>query len=235
MSSYMLLSLLSPFINKLISGLDLSMHILLIAILLFFCSVVPTFTTADWAGGEGHVDIFIALYLIGALIKKYDLFRKKNKFMLISAFICVLLMLLSEIIIKKISLFHFTYFVWTMRKTPVIIAAVIIFIYARTLRFNRELNIIKICSGSVFGVYLIHIGKIHTLFFKYIFDISKIYNNVFFGLYLLLYILTIFVFCIIIDKLRIKLIGKKIDRLASYLEEKIIKCYSNTKTLLLAK
>ena len=111
-SSYILLSFLSPFINIIIKNINKENHITLIVILFVFCSVIPTLTYADWPNSGGHIEIFILLYLIGALIRKYNLFNKKSYIYFRLFLITVFIMILSEIVLKMISPVNFTYFIY---------------------------------------------------------------------------------------------------------------------------
>ncbi|MBQ7646655.1 MAG: acyltransferase [Clostridia bacterium] len=79
-SIYLLLMLLSPFLNMLIEKLDNRRLIYVTAIILTVVVLLPTFVPkqifsfANW--GESRLPLFICLYFIAACIKRFELHKK---------------------------------------------------------------------------------------------------------------------------------------------------------------
>lgn len=82
---YFALMLISPFLNKMIDSMLVGEHKLLLFILILLLSVFPVFV--DWKGQLGSnygysLIWFIALYLVGAYLKRAKALQFKNKFVL---------------------------------------------------------------------------------------------------------------------------------------------------------
>lgn len=208
-STYILLGFLIPFLNKLIDTLNVKNHIYLMVLMFLISSVIPTFTLSSWMTSKSNIDEFILLYLIGSFIKKNNL-HSIHSYKYFVLFIIVLFgMLCSEIVLKVLLPSHFDYFVSGSRKTPTVIASILLFLFAKNMKINLP-KFFLVCSRSVFGVYLIHIGDLNIIFFKNIFDISKIFNSYFFIILLMLYALFIFIICVTVDFVRILFVEKNI-------------------------
>ena len=71
MTSYLVLYILSPLINRGIKAMNKKMHLILIIILLIIWSLLPTFLYENY--GYSIFGWFITLYLIASYIKLYDI------------------------------------------------------------------------------------------------------------------------------------------------------------------
>lgn len=224
-SVYMLIYLLHPLFDWIIDGVSYKEHVFIVGIIFYFCVFVPTISGAETFSSGGGVEIFILMYFIGALIKKYDVFKGSATRYYIVFLIIISLMCASEIILKVIPSDNstiskllvklmpsgeFTYFVWPMRKLPVVIAAVTLFV-ATKKSVMKIPQILMAAAQSTFGVYLLHIGSLHELIFQKLFNITDFYGKFYFGFILLVYAVILFAICIITDQLRIRYIEKHTD------------------------
>jgi len=97
-SAYLVLMILSPFINMLIVKMDRKQYRLLLIFMLMLWSAIPTFTTFD--GGSNYYVWMVVLYCIGGYVKLYgDDFGKSSRFYLTAAFLMALLSLCITIIL----------------------------------------------------------------------------------------------------------------------------------------
>lgn len=202
-TQYVILMLLSPFINSWLKSSNLKQILYLIVILL----VVNV-----WFGffrGEKHLVNgynffnFILLYVIGFYIS-----LPGNKLTSTFKSHLILWWIISSL---SLSIIAYTIHAFDLPRkylsmmfyynNPIVIfSTVILFIYFSKLHFNNK--IINWLSGSILAVYLIQEGGIN--FYKYI---SNVYLNNGYNLYLtfILFILFLgtFIFSILFDKLRL--------------------------------
>lgn len=174
--TYMLLYLLSPFINKLINNLNKNQYrtLLLVSFLIF--SIIPVFSGEQiFNVNQGYsLYNFIFLYILGAYLRIYPLdkskvFEKLNKnklrlilivsFILLALFNVSLLYLgkylekIDSNILKEIAGYIKRGFV-SYSSPIVIIQTVCYFLYFSKLNINSK--VINYVSSCMFGIYLIH-------------------------------------------------------------------------------
>ena len=200
---YFFIYLIHPLLNLVIQRIDKKTHIALILVLAYFCSLIPTVSGAETMSSGGGVEIFIMMYFLGALIRKYDLFCRTAWQYALPLLLVLLMMSASEIVLKIKFYKDFSYFVWPIRKLPVCLAAFLLFITFKNVKWRMG-SILKACAQSTFGVYLIHIGMLQRFFFERIFDIAWFYGRLFFAPMLLLYAILLFALCVAIDRVRLR-------------------------------
>lgn len=203
-SSYLVMYFLSPFLNHFIRNVDYKKHKLCILILLCCFSLPQLIPHVQWMASEGKIEIFIFLYMTGALINKYDLFNSEKQKRMTGKMVILFALVTSEIVLKIFTPRYFAYFVWPMSKITIMVIAVLIFGALRGVKVAMPPWSLR-CSQSVFGVYLIHIGRMEKWFFERMFDISGIYTKgtLHFTFILICYVFAIFTLCVIIDQLRL--------------------------------
>lgn len=200
-STYIILIIFSPYLNILINSIDKKQHILLIIMCGLFFSVLPTFKLFLWLGVK-NIEIFVFLYIAGSYLKKYGVNVSKLTFGILGifgVFIEVISIFCVKFFLKADDMF---YFVWGMEKMPCIFTSLALFMYFSKIRIkeNRLFNFIMV---SLFGVYLFHIGRLHTMWFQIIFDNSETYNTNLMIIQIIVCSMTIFISSILIDKIRI--------------------------------
>lgn len=207
MSSYVILFLVSPYINKMILTLTKKEFQTLIVILVVVFSVIPTLTGTKWMTDANYIMSFLTMYVIGGYIRLYgiNLFKKKYLYCF-CAIGLTLLMFISILVFKKLNLPKaLFYFVWGMNKIPVILASIMWFLTFISLKKIKYNKIINFASSSVFGVYLLHIGRLNKWIFGKLFNTTLAYNagGVTLFIQLVIWTISIFVCGVLIDKIRI--------------------------------
>lgn len=210
-TSYIVLYILHPFINIFLKALSKKQHLLLIFIILFLWSLIPTFTYYYNMNGTELLQIFM-LYCIGAFIKLHSTnkpFEKKvSKILIIfSSVTSILLYILLLFIQERISILSKLKFDHISRNSLfVILLATGIFLFFKNLniKYNGFINNIAKCS---FGVYLIHEhNMIKPLIWQNWLTNGSYENSPYLIFHMILCTLLVFVVCIIIEYLRIYLI-----------------------------
>ncbi len=227
-TTYVLLYLISPFLNFLLRNLQKSLYINLIFLLFFVWSFLPTFTTAQ--PGFSPLGWFITLYILAAYIRLYpNCYFGSLKINTLLFTISFLSVLLSIVILDVIGLkFHFiashaTHFIG-MNTIPILISSISLFLIFKNLQidYNRTINII---ASTMFGVYLIHDNPyVRSFIWHNLFHNSSYYNSPWLFAHCALAIISVFISCIIIDWIRILLVEvpllKVVEKLSNLLNEK---------------
>lgn len=228
-TSYIILMLLTPFFNPMLISLSKRKFQAFLAIGLIVFSVIPTIIREYWMLSPNSIVPFIFLYAMGAYVRLFDI--KSNYQHTLAAVGIIVAIWFSSIAFRYINIayhrdFDIFHFYWPMIKTPVLLAAIFLFLAIKDLKV-RKANWISFFSTSVFGVYLIHIGRLQVWLFKELLDDTYVYGQWYFPLWLIGATLLIFVICTIIDKMRIHTIEKfslpYINCIGSFLNEYLAK------------
>lgn len=206
-STYFVLYLLHPFLNKLLLGLDKKSYLKLLILLFIIWSVIYTIYLKKFECND--LLWFIFLYSLAGYIRIYyenkvSSSKKYFTYALIVIFIVVLLITSFDILGIKYSLIKKV----LMEQNSVFSILITLFIFLGfkniDLKYNKFINII---SSTTFGVYLIHD---YSLVRKFIW--TKLFKNAIYAksLFIIPYsigvILFVFIICSIIELIRIKLI-----------------------------
>jgi len=212
MTSYIILYIFMPYINKLINSINRKEHknLCLICIIIFY--FLSTLTTSDFYGNQ--LIQFFSLYIIGAFIGKYkyNILNNKSKCLLLclsSLLIIVISIISFDLVGTKYSVIgeHSNYL---LNRNSIVALMFSIGLFGYVINI-KEKNNQFICSLSkyVLGVYLIHDNYyIRALLWTSIFNIKTIINSKMFFLYFVLIVLLIFIVCILIEWIRFNLIDK---------------------------
>lgn len=246
---YLVLYILSPYLNVLIKKMTQQQYRKLIIIGFFLFSIIPIITNNTTISNNGYTVInFCYLYLIGGYLRKYPIkenlhFKNysKNKtqfiflfmalFMLFLNFICYQfsknLMIMDNSAIKQIGSNFYTNY-RSFSNPLVILQTVFYFLYFSTLTIKSE--VINKISKNTLDVYLIHENfYVQHLIYNYM----KTSTWINFGGYTLIALtifvpILIFIICIIISLVkdfifkfisRRKSVKKSIDKFYNYIEE----------------
>lgn len=196
-----------PFWNILIHNMNRKQHITLVALLVGMYSIlgsVPSFEITF-----NYITWFGIIYLIASYIRMYPcaLFENKQLWGIIVA-CSMVLSALSVIALLYIGKGHY-FFVSDSNKFLAVIVSVSSFMYIKNcqIRYNKVINII---GGSTFGVLLIHANSdaMRTWLWKDIVNCVGHYTMPLMQLigFSIVVVSTIFLTCILIDRVRIKLI-----------------------------
>ncbi len=225
-STYVVLYVLSPFINKLLDSIQRSSHLKLIAIMGFIWIVIPTVTTSAFSGN--NLTFFVMLYLIGAYMNKYpdNWFTRKNhdvktavfSLLFISAFVFAATFIVPSLSDHSTVLYG---------KNTIFIVGASVGIFSIFLKIKPFYSkIINTISGTVFGVYLIHDNPFfRDYLWKTIIDTDAHCNEKTTILHLLLSSVIVFVSGAVIELIRKNLIEKPVlvlyDKIYDKLNPKI--------------
>lgn len=198
--SYLLLYLVSPFLNKVLANQNKQERIFLL-IILGVITLWVDLLRIDGMGGGKNVLNFSFLYAIGRTINEYDLLEKTSlksnfiTYILLTASVVLLYVLLDKTAIGKIiGVLSFRY----NGIICVLMAALFFMLFAR---LNFHSNFINSISSSIFAVYLIHE---HPLLNLYIYRLVDLWQRntdiVMLYVYMLLYSIAIMILAVLIDK-----------------------------------
>ena len=223
LSSYLLLYLLSPFINKLISVLSKKEHLSLILLSSFIYFIIPYVSLGRFLSNNGYnIQQFIIFYLIGSYLNKYkvNLFENKSIF---KQRLYLLLIICFCLFINIISLYGFRHIFCDIVKLDfltnfvnahyldycnpiVVIQTIATFMLFKT--FNIKSLFINNLARTTFGIYLIHENEfVRSNLYKLLnIDRGIIETSYFNIIKIFYYSIIIFFACAIIDRIRIKLI-----------------------------
>ncbi|WP_024344739.1 acyltransferase [Streptococcus equinus] len=228
-STYFVLYLLSPYLNKMLISLSKIDYQKLLIVLTFFWCIIPTFTAANF---QSNVLIwFIYLYILAGYIRLYGILKHlSNKWLIIVAIISYLATYLSAVIFDmlgtKFFVFstHSTYF-FGMQKLPILMVSAFIFLIFLRVDIG-SIKLINFISSATFGVYLIHDNEyVREFLWQTLFkNASYAYSDMLI-LYSMLVIITVYLTCTVIELIRIYLIEKKymswVNNVSVKIEEKI--------------
>ena len=211
-SIYIGIYILSPFINKFIKTIDKKKMEILIIILFFMLSVIPTFGFAKHF--VGNLQIFILVYLIGAYFRLYG-----NSFITLKqiklGIVSVIALLIVFIILASASntnLILYANFAKDIYYILIFVLAIFIFLYFKELKIKQNKVINFFAKGS-FAVYLIHDNpNLRNLIWKDILKASNFcYSNLgILILHMIFSVCMIYLIGCVIEIIRINLLEKTI-------------------------
>lgn len=186
-NSYILLYLLSPFINKLIKQLaKKDYQKLLIILIVAFCiltSILPSHYTLDTTGGYGII-WFIVLYLVGAYIKRYIKWNYKNKINLYFYFAISMISYIVYIALnytfKVLNLDYNVSRLLNYNFITVFLSSIFLFLYFKNLEIKKlkVINIISKVAPLTFAVYIIHEQIVlRDILYLDILQLGRFWNN----------------------------------------------------------
>lgn len=160
-TAYVVLYLISPYLNKLLLNLTEKEYLNMLGIMTLLWILVPTFTRGEM--GSSNVTRFMLFYSIGAFLRLFPLKKYNNKKLGLNLFIIsYLFMLLSVILLnvlgKELENGYFinkaTYFS-SSSSLLILSVSIGLFIWVKNIHIGSSSWINKI-SGTMLGVYLFH-------------------------------------------------------------------------------
>ncbi|MBQ8681852.1 MAG: acyltransferase family protein [Bacilli bacterium] len=220
---YLLLYLLTPWLNKLIRCMSQKEYRKLLIVGFVVFSIIPLVTNQGTVANNGYTIVhFMYMYLIGAYLRKYPIDKNvhfinysKNKkqilFLAISLFCLIFnfmtlqfshsLVVMDNSLLREIGSYLFNNN--RLYSNPVVIVqSIFYFLYFSTLEIkNSKINFV---SRVVLDVYLIH-ENYYMIFYIYEVLQTKIWGQ--FGLYnlillVIMWTLIIFIACILLGLIR---------------------------------
>lgn len=216
--------LLIPFLSKLVNALNKKEHLILVCILLFVFTILPSVRIQV---SSNYVIWFSVLFIIASFVRLHPMAIFENtKFW---AMATVVSLLLSGASVAVILYCHFNfgitnvyYFVADCNKILAVATGVSAFMFFKNVKIPNS-KFINTVAASTFGVLLIHSNSDTMRAFLWG-DFLK--NTEFFGTqwqwpHMVLSVLGVFAVCTAIDYVRIKLLERPFLRLYDKAENKI--------------
>lgn len=226
-STYFILYLMFPYLNRLIIQLDKDAYFKFIIITTICWVLIPTFTTKSY---ESNALIwFMYLYTISGYVKLHlnnikISGRKSICIALVFVFITLLSTMIFDFVGLKIPVVgkHATYF-YGMQQLPVVCISIFLFIGFLNLKIKYN-KIINIIATATFGVYLIHDNSyVRNFLWKVLFRNADFANSIFLIPYSLLVIILVFLVCTFIELFRIHIVEKRylniVEKISKHLDE----------------
>ena len=217
-STYLVIYLIFPFLNRCIDGLSEKQHRAAVALGFILVPLLTTFAGARWIIGTNRIVIFIVLYFTGAYFCRYDVgegIHQKRKAALLSAG-CLALEIASlfgmRIFYALTGRDYLFYFVWDVNKILPVLTGIALFLFFKQVRV-RHIGILSFLASSVFGVYLFHDGPLQTFLFGTLFDNSATYGTTLLLPQMAFAACAIFAVGILIDKIRILIFERPVLKL----------------------
>lgn len=205
-SAYLMLYLISPFLNKFLYSIDKSTYQKLILLLTFCWCIIPTLTSHKVECNK--LNWFIYLYMIAGYIRIYwsDKHYSGKTFIfysLVILFLTYLSTVIFDLLGLKISfLGSHAMFFYTIEKLPIVVASVLIFIGFLNLNIKYS-KLINTFSSATFGVYLIHDHEfVRNFLWNVLFKQSTFSTSKYLIIYSIFAVVSVYVVCTIIDLIR---------------------------------
>lgn len=161
MTAYVIVYLMSPFINRLLLSLEKETYIKLLVLELLLWGIIPFFSLQETTGmGFTQLIWFIVMYTFGAYMRLYKSKTSSSQRYFKLVLLCIITMLIIIVTLNILGIYsqvifnHITYFRWS--NSPVIIVfSLSLFRLFEQLDIQNSVIINFIARGTL-GVYLFH-------------------------------------------------------------------------------
>lgn len=207
-TAYLVLYCLSPFLNRLLTGLSREEFTRLLLVMLALWSICPTFTSFDMYGGE--IPQFVMFYSIGAFLRLFPDNPVSRHGVLVVALGSALLAASVVVLnlaggVSPVFSSHAHFFLNRNSILVVMLSAGLVSLFRGFSIRSRAVNAI---SANVFGVFLIHA---HPLLkyrvWKDLLGAPGFAGSPFLALHMLLSVAFVFCSCCLLEHARIRLFG----------------------------
>ena len=211
-STYFMLYLIHPFLNKLLHGLSKTEYQYLILMMVLCWSIIPTATTQLFESNS--LLWFVTLYGIAGYVNLYGGNQKLQSKHYFSLYFMVLIITYTVsttflfLGTKKEEWSTHAIDFFEIERLPILLIAITLFMGFVTLKMNYH-KWINMIASATFGVYLIHDSSyIRYYLWTNIFKINQYQDSTFLILYSILVVFILYVSCTMIDLIRKKLVEK---------------------------
>lgn len=211
-STYFMLYLIHPFLNKLLHGLSKTEYQYLILMMVLYWSIIPTATTQLFESNS--LLWFVTLYGIAGYVNLYGGNQKLQSKHYFSLYFMVLIITYTVsttflfLGTKKEEWSTHAIDFFEIERLPILLMAITLFMGFVTLKMNYH-KWINMIASATFGVYLIHDSSyIRYYLWTNIFKINQYQDSTFLILYSILVVFILYVSCTMIDLIRKKLVEK---------------------------
>lgn len=207
-SIYIIIVLMSPFLNQLIKNISQKHFTTLLVIFFFFFSVSPFLTNMiSKYGVVERLPWLITVYLTGAFIKKYEfLFHRTKRYFIICSLSLIFIIMLVLFVNKYNSVSENPYNLSSLLEASqpwTILFSITLFLIF--LNWNIPYNnVINSISSTTLGIYLIHEHQYIRSILWEKFAASQVHDStgLTFVIKSIMVVLLIFILCIAIEKIR---------------------------------
>lgn len=221
-SIYMVLYILTPYINKLIKTITRieynKLLIILFVVFIVWPSLIIKFRPIDISGGYSLYN-FIFLYIVGSYIRIYSINISKSisifVYILSSFLLCVFNLAISKMVGSNVGIYNYNFIL-------IFISSVALFLFFKEV--NIKSNFVNKLSSLTLGVYLIHdhvyIRQFIYKFFKY----ENVFYNERFIIYTIFVVISIYIVSSMIEYIRqclFRVTEYKINNVMNFTESKI--------------
>jgi hypothetical protein len=231
MTAFMLLMLLSPALNLLISKMTREFHRNLLIGMTLFGIILPLITRVNYGFGSYMNAIwFAALYFYAAYIKRYVNIKNNNasKHFLVAILSVVLLIATNIIMIRWGHIHHHdiesarNQIGFKLNSPLIVLTSIELFIGFIKLKqfYNQWINIV---ASASLGVYLIHDNNfVRPFLWKTLLKTPEMYSSNYLILHALASILGVYLVCSLIDLIRKNTVGKYCVALEDRYHDKLV-------------
>lgn len=222
-NTYLVMYLLSPFINKMVLNLNKDEYKKLIIILLIIFSILtilPSEMLLDKTGGMGII-WFVCLYIIAAYIRLHMNEIKNKKYLLLYFLLAILLtviILSIQYICKKIGIEDKSGKFLQYNNIIIAFESIFLFLYFKGLEIKKEkiIRLVKKIAPLTFAVYIIHEQPtFRTVLYTKILHVDMCYHNPYGIVIVFGSTILIFTVCILIEYIR--------KKVTNFINEKLLK------------
>lgn len=230
-STYFVLILIYPFLNKLLKALTKKQYISMLILMIVLWSVCGI--NAHWKFQGSNLATFVMLYSFAGFIKLHmddvEIEKKKVSIALIAA---VLLALSVELAIFKIGSYneHTLYYVRSLCSETSLFTlsiSLLIFLLFKNMRMKTS-KVVNVFASATFGVYLIHENEhIRFLLWMDLFNGKGLQNSLYLIPYSIAVCIGVYAVFTMIELARIYILEKNYMKLIYKAEPKIIVVVKN--------
>lgn len=226
-STYFVLYLLSPYLNKLLKSLDKNAYQKLIVLTTVCWCIIPTFFESSYQ--SNNLIWFMYLYAVAGYIKLHITnINISNKKCIIIALILTALTFLVTVGLDFIGIkvpiaIKYTTYLYGMQTLPIMLISLFMFLgFLKTdIKYSKAVNTL---ASTTFGVYLIHDdGFMSKFLWHSIFKNATFSNSAFLIPYSIAVIIAVFLGCALIEFLRMRFIEKHYTKLVDRISDNISK------------
>lgn len=239
---FILFYLFIPFLSILVKNITASQHIWLTALCLFIYTIVGAI---PWANVPMHyVSWFMVLFLVSSWLRLHaDGYMKSKNSIRNEVGLLILLMvdIASIFVVAWLSARHPVfkkigmYFMGESSRPLPLITGVMSFVFFKKLQLPY-IPLVNIMGGSTFGVFLIHANSVMRkwLWSDLLHNIDM-YDSPWLVVHAVASVLAIFVVCVVIDRLRIRLIEPPMLACFDKFCPSVLRCYKRLENWLATK
>lgn len=236
-STYFVLFLLHPFLNKFLTSLEKKEYRIFLVLILICWSVIPTFTTKQFQGND--LLWFITLYAVAGYIKLHGLSPGKTTRYYLALYIAssvlayVLCSIFSILGTRIDSLGNNALHFYRQESVLMLLSSVALFMVFQTMRM-KYFGWINVIASATFGVYLIHDSNIlRPVLWLELFKNAQYKDTLALIPYSIIVVLMVFIICTGIDLLRQITIERFYLLLVERYYHKLIRVIDRIKTRIL--